>query len=296
MSSIAFSANRVHGKKSSRLRIWRSRFSTAVVLFLLLFFSAVFLIPFLWLFITAIKPIDDMSAFPVLLWPSHPAWDNFVLATTLINFWNFAGNSFLLATIQSVLVTITSAMVGFAFARLQGVGKNLLFMIMLATLMLPAIVATIPTYVIFSRLGLIGNYWPWVIWGLASSPFLNFLFRQFFSTIPVELEEAALMDGCSYWRIFCQIFLPLSGPVIATSLILSFSAVWGDWLTPELFLSSDNTTLGVALSTGYTDAHGITLNNVLAAGCILYIIPMLVLFFAAQRYFTRGIVMSGLRG
>jgi multiple sugar transport system permease protein len=281
-------------KKAVWPQIW-SRLSTGGAIFLLLFLSALFLIPFIWLFITALKTPADMGAFPIVWWPSQPQWQNFALATTLINFWTFAGNSFLLSAIQSVLVTLTSAMVGFGFARLQGWGKRPLFLIMLATLMLPSIVGLIPTYIIFSQIGFINTYWPWVVWGLASSPFLSFLFRQFFTTIPKELEEAAIVDGCGYLRIFAQIFLPISLPVIATSLVLSFSGTWGDWLAPELFLNPDNTTLGVALSYGYTDPHGAVLQNVLAAGCILYIIPMLVVFFVAQRYFTRGIVTTGLK-
>lgn len=283
------------GKRALPSR-WRSKMGTIGAVLLLLFFTAIFIMPFAWLFITALKPITDLQAFPIIWWPSQPQWGNFATATTLINFWGYAGNSFLLSTLQSVLVTLTSALVGFGFARLEGWGKRPLFLLMLSTLMLPAIVGLIPTYVIFSRLGLIDTYWPWVLWGLASSPFLSFLFRQFFSTIPLELEEAAIVDGCGYGRIFAQIFLPLSLPVLATSLILSFSSVWGDWLGPSLFLDPDNTTLSVAISRGYADNHGITMVNVLAAGCILYIIPMLILFFAAQRYFTRGIVMSGLRG
>lgn len=281
-----------------RTTIWRkiwSPLNTTGVWFLLFFFSAIFLLPLFWLLVTALKSTSDLAAFPISWWPGQAQWGNFVLATTLINFWQFAGNSFLLAAIQSVLVTITSAMVGFGFARLEGWGKRPLFVIMLATLMLPSIVALIPTYIIFSQVGFINTYWPWVAWGLASSPFLSFLFRQFFSAFPKELEEAAIMDGCGYGRIFWQIFMPLSLPVIATSLVLSFSAVWGDWLSPNLFLSPDNTTLGVALSTGYTNTQGIPLENVLAAGCILYIIPMLIVFFVAQRYFTRGIVTTGLK-
>jgi ABC-type glycerol-3-phosphate transport system permease component len=167
---------------------------------------------------------------------------------------------------------------------------------MLSTMMIPSIVTAIPTYVLFARLGLVGTYWPWVLWGLASSPYLVFLFRQFFSAIPPELEEAAILDGCGYGAIFWRIFLPLSIPVMVTAFLLSFTSVWGDYVMPTLFLSQNNTTLAVAISASYSDAHGNALTNVQAAGTLLYIIPEIVIFFFAQRYFVRGIVTSGLKG
>jgi len=154
----------------------------------------------------------------------------------------------------------------------------------------------IPTYMLFARLNLIDTYWPWVLWGLSSSPFQVFLFRQFFSAIPLALEDAAIIDGCSYYRMYWQIFLPLSLPVIATAFILSFTWVWGDYITPSLFLSQNNTTLAVAMSAGYTDSHGSILTNVLAAGSVLYVLPVLLIFVFAQRYFVRGIVTSGVKG
>jgi ABC-type glycerol-3-phosphate transport system permease component len=167
---------------------------------------------------------------------------------------------------------------------------------MLSTMMLPSIVTLMPTYVIFADLNLVGTYWPWVLWGLASSPFMVFLYRQFFSAIPVELEEAAIIDGCGYMRIFWRIFLPLSLPVIVTVFLLSFVSVWGDYIGPTLFLSQDNTTLSVAMSAGYADPHGNALINLQAAGALIYIVPEIVVFFFAQRYFVRGIVTSGLKG
>lgn len=263
---------------------------------ILLVLAMLFVGPFYWLLATALKDTPELAAFPVRFWPLVPHWGNFLQALTMINYAAYAANSLILSILYSVLTTITSAFVGFGFARLRGKGKRQLFLIMLSTLMLPQIITIIPTYVIFSRLGLVDTYWPWVLWGLSSSPFLSFLFRQFFSSIPGELEEAAIIDGCGYGRIFWQIFLPLSVPVIVTSLIFSFTWVWGDYISPSLFLSQDNTTLAVAMSSGYSDPHGFPLTNIIAAGSILYIVPVLVIFFFAQRYFVSGIVTTGLKG
>jgi ABC-type glycerol-3-phosphate transport system permease component len=267
-----------------------------MVLTMLIALSIVFIFPFYWLFTTALKSQEAISSFPITWFPSHPEWYNFIRAVTLIDFGHYLLDSLIISGTYTILVTLTSALVGFAFARLRGIGKRPLFIIMLSTLMLPQIVTAIPSYVMFARVNLIDTYWPWVIWGLASAPFITFLFRQFFTSIPLELEDAAIVDGCSYMHMFWKIFLPLSKPVIATSVILSFTAVWGDYFTPSLFLSTDNTTLSVALATGYSDPHGFVTTNALAGGALLYLLPLALLFFLAQRYFIQGIVTSGLKG
>src|SRR6266496_1087873 len=155
-----------------------------LMILVMLFFS-----PFVWLVVTALKTTPELAAFPIHFLPLQAQWDNFALALTMINYGAYATNSLILSTIYSILTTLTSALVGFGFARLKGKGKYPLFMVMLSTLMLPQILTVIPTYVLFARLNLIDTYWPWVLWGLGSSPYLAFLFRQFFSSIPSELEE-----------------------------------------------------------------------------------------------------------
>ena len=266
---------------------------TVVILSLL---ALVFLAPFAWLLITALKDSSELAAFPIQWLPQQLQWTNFRTAVTIIDYKRYAINSVMLALLYTILTTLSCALVGFAFARLQGWGKRVLFAVMLATIMLPPILTAIPTYILFSHLGLIDTYWPWVLWGLGTSPFFTFLFRQFFAGIPRELEEAAIIDGCNYLQIFWQIFLPLSKPVVATVAILSFTFVWGDWFTPSLFLSDQHTTLAVAVQSGYIDEHGQLLINLVASGAILYILPVLFLFFVAQRYFVQGIVTSGLKG
>jgi len=279
------------GRRAARLR-W----GNALVVALLVGCAVVFVVPFVWLVLTALKDTAQMGAYPIQALP-HPArWDNFYQALTLIDYGKYTRNTFVLAALYTVLVTITSAMAGFGFARVQGAGKRVVFIVMLATMMLPPIITTIPTYILFSRIGLIYTYWPWVLWGLGASAFLSFLFRQFFAAIPPELEDAAIVDGCGYWRIFAQIFVPLSKPVLAVSVIFSFQWVWGDWFNPSIFLSVDNTTLAVAMSGGYSTPQGQPLENVLAAGVCLYTLPVFALFFLAQRYFVQGIVTTGLKG
>ncbi|KUO07358.1 carbohydrate ABC transporter permease [Streptomyces sp. DSM 15324] len=262
---------------------------------LLILLAALFLAPLVWNLLYALKSRAESSSTQVHIWPQHAEWGNFHSALALIDFFRYTGTTIMLATTFSLLVTASSSMVGFGFARLRGRGRKPLFSLMLATTMVPQILTVIPTYVIFSKMGLINTYWPWVLWGLAASPFHVFLYRQAFAGLPRELEEAAILDGCGYFRIYWQIFLPLVKPVIATSFILAFTWVWGDFITPAIFLNGDNTTLGVAMASGYT-LNGISLNNVLAAGTVFYVLPVLVLFFFAQRSFTRGVATSGLKG
>lgn len=289
-------AQQTEARRPANQAIDRSFSSTMLWLIIMILLAIVFLLPLVWLFLTALKDISEITAFPVKVFPKVALWDNFSKAMTMIPFGRFAFNSLVLSTLYAALTTITCAMVGFCFARLRVPEKRTLFIIMLSTIMLPPILTTIPTFILFSRINIVNTIWPWVLWGLASTPFLSFLFRQFFSSIPMDLEDAAIIDGCSYWRLFWQIFLPLSKPVIATAIIFSFTWTWGDYLAPSLLLGADNTTLAVAMSTGYVDPHGTLLTNILAAGVIVYILPVLIVFVLAQRYFVRGIVTSGLKG
>lgn len=263
---------------------------------LLMVLAVLFAGPFVWLVLAALKEQSEWVSIPIHFLPETPRWSNFTDAVTQINFLAYMGNSLFLSAVYAVLVTLASATVGFGFARLRGPGKRLLFVVLLATMMLPSILTLIPTYVLFSRLGLVDTYWPWVLWGLGASPYLVFLFRQFFAAIPRELEDAAIIDGCGYGRIFWRIFLPLSRPVLLTSLLLSFTWMWGDYLAPSLLLDSDHTTLSVAITQAYRNPHGDYLPTVQAAAAVLYVVPVMVIFLFTQRYFVRSVATSGMKG
>jgi multiple sugar transport system permease protein len=274
----------------------RRRSNPAGIYILLMTLLVLFGGPFAWLVLAALKTPAEWAAVPTHILPRQAQWDNFAQAFTRINFLAYTGNSLFLSSLYAVLITVSSAAVGFGFARLKGTGKRPLFVVVLSTMMLPQILTLIPTYVLFSRLGLVNTYWPWVAWGLAASPYLVFMFRQFFAAIPAELEEAAILDGCGYGRIFLRIFLPLSRPVLLTSFLLSFTWTWGDFVAPSLLLDVDHTTLSVAITNWYQDPHGNPIATVQAAAAALYITPVLLIFLLAQRYFLRSIVTSGVKG
>lgn len=268
----------------------------ATIYILILLLTIFFIGPFIWLVLAALKTPAEWASLPIQILPEVPQWNNFVAALSDIDFLGYAGNSFFLATTYSVLITLSSAAVGFGFARLRAPGKKALFLILLATMMIPQILTLLPTYVMFARIGLLNTYWPWVLWGLAASPYMVFLFRQFFSSLPKELEDAAIIDGAGWFRIFATIFLPLSRPVLITSFLLMFTWTWGDYIAPALLLDLDRTTLSVAITAFYQDPNGNTIPTVQAAAAVLYIVPVLLIFFFAQRYFVRSTVSSGIKG
>ena len=267
----------------------------SVVYMLLVSILVLMLSPFAWIAITAFKDPSELRAVPIHWWPHLPRPENFVDALTTWDYLGYARNSLTIAVIYSVLATLASAWAGYGFARLDAPGKRVIFGVLLSTMMLPQVMTLIPTYLLFGKIGLLNTYMPWVLWGLAGAPYLIFLFRQFFTNMPKELEEAAIVDGCGQIRIFWRIFLPQSWPVIATSLILSFSWTWGDWIAPALLLDTVRTTLAVQLTVGYQNAHGGQLNNLVAAGTLIYVVPVLVLFLILQRGFVAGISTSGLK-
>lgn len=253
-------------------------------------------LPVLWFLVSTLKTESEYIAYPIKFLPKTLVWQNYVDAVTLVPYWKYAGHSLWLAMMFSVLTVITSSMAGFAFARVPAPGRATLFTIVLAMLMVPSIATTIPQFIVFSRLRLTNTYWPWALWGLAASPFHVFLFRQFFSTIPKQLEDAAEVDGCSTWRIYARIFLPNSKPVLATSFIFNFSWTWSDWFGPLIYLDDEKTTLAVKLTRGYQNPQGFELRMPQLAAAAIYVVPLIILFFLGQKYIIQGVVTSGIKG
>lgn len=210
-------------------------------------------------------------------------------------------NSIAISVIFTVISTASSALAGFAFARQRVWWKEILFLFVLGTMMVPWIVILIPQFVFFFRLGLTNTWWPWVLWSIQGMPLQIFLFRQFFASFPRELEDAAEVDGSSRLRVFWDIFLPNSKPVIAVAATWAFLFVWGDFLTQDLlYISDPHGTLVVRLAReigysaqGFGGGAGLVGS---AGGLALYSVPPIVLFLLVQRYIVQGIAMTGLKG
>jgi multiple sugar transport system permease protein len=283
--------------KAARRGAWlpTGRLASVVALVAL---AVIFSMPTVWLLLTSLKRETEYASYPIHVLPTVAQPGNYVLALTMFPYLRYFMNSVILATTFSVLVVLASSAAGFGFARHPTApGRNVLFSLVLATMMVPGLVTLVPQFMLFSWLGLTNSYWPWILWGLSGSPFHIFLFRQFFAGIPRDLEDAAEVDGCGKLRIYWQIFMPNSLPAVAASTIFAFTWVWGDWLHPKLFLTDQITTLAVKLATAYVDpVQGIPIVTVTVAGVALYVLPMILVFFFAQRYIIQGVVTSGLKG
>jgi ABC-type glycerol-3-phosphate transport system permease component len=282
-------------QRDRRLKQFRSLLSYAILYAVTL----VITIPVIWMILSSLKSEPEFTRYPPVVLADPIRWDNYWRAITWIPFFRYTWNSTFLSTMFATLTVLTSAMVGFAFARLEAPGKAKMFAIVISLLMVPAIVTLIPQFVVFARIGLTNSYWPWFLWGIAASPFHIFLFRQFFTGIPKELEDAAEVDGAAPFRIFWQIFLPNAKPALATSFILNFVGVWGDWVAPVIYLDDAKTTLAVKLATPtYTnpgDVSGQIFVTLTLAAAIIYTIPPVIMFFLAQRNIMEGVVTTGLK-
>ncbi len=223
-------------------------------------------------------------------------WENYPTALVMMRFAPALANTVVITTLSVLGQIISCSLVGFGFARFRFRGRSILFMVMLSTMMLPAQVTMIPLFVLFRGLGMIDTFWPLAIPAWLASPFFVFMFRQFFAQVPEELIEAARIDGASNWRIYWQLMLPLSGPVIAIVAIYTFLAAWNDFLGPLIYLNSpENRTLALALNS-FKGQYGVSEAHLLMAASVVCMLPCIVLFFAAQRYFVESVAASGLKG
>jgi ABC-type glycerol-3-phosphate transport system permease component len=257
--------------------------------------AAAFILPIVWLVLGSLKLNAEFRAYPIVILPRAPILGNYYDALTLVPFFVYVGRSLWLASLYTTLVVASSALVGFGFARHRARGRNLLFILVVAMVMVPQIVTIIPQFMLYSRLRLVGTYWPWVLWGISGSPFHIFLFRQFFAGFPKELEDAAELDGCSRLRVFSQIFLPNAGPVLAASAIFAFQWVWGDFFLQSIFLGESHATLAMKLASSYVDPHGNPLYTQTLAAVVIYVLPLIMVFFLAQKQIMRGVVTTGLK-
>jgi multiple sugar transport system permease protein len=268
----------------------------AVVYILLVAFAITFVLPYFWMVSTSFKQTGYEFQYPPVWIPNPFVWRNYVDTWNLLPFAMWAWNTIVIVVLSMAGSILTSSMAGFAFARLRFPGRGILFTIVLSTMMLPSIVTLIPKFILFTNLGWVNTNLPlWVPAWFGGDAFFIFLCRQFFLTIPHELDEAARIDGASSWRIYGQLMLPLSKPVLATMAIFAFQGGWNDFLGPLIYLPDrEKMTLAVGLNTmlGMYQTNW----NYLMAASTLMTLPVIIIFFLAQRQFIRGIATTGLAG
>jgi multiple sugar transport system permease protein len=264
---------------------------------LLILLSAVFLFPLFWMLSSAVKSESNIFKWPPQWIPSPLLLDNFRLAfnNPQLPFDRFVINTLIieLGVVTGRLISCT--LVSYGFARLNAPGKNVLFTILLATLMLPRAAIILPTYILFNQLGWVNTFLPLIVPAWFGEAYAIFLMRQFFMTIPRELEEAAVIDGASTLKIIWSVIVPLSTPVLAVIAILTFKDTWNDFLNPLLYLSEPSkytVAVGLAYFNGQFDIE----LNLLMAASVTLMLPIVILFIFAQKAFVEGISLTGLKG
>jgi multiple sugar transport system permease protein len=262
---------------------------------ILLVFSVIFLLPFYWMLITAFKTPGDLLRFPPTWWPQPVSFANFPRAFNALPFDKFYINSFEIVILSTLGTVLSSALIGYGFARYNVKGSKLLFGILLATLALPDEVLLIPVFLLFKRLGWLNSILPLVVPSYFGNAFYIFLFRQFFKGIPGELLDAAQIDGVNHFGAFWYIVRPLSTPVIAVVTVFNFISKWNDFFSPLIYLQDVNK-MTVAVGLSYFHGESSTDWGALMAASLVSIIPILVLFIFAQKYLVQGITTTGLKG
>lgn len=268
-----------------------------VVYGLLIGLGALFILPFLWSVTSSLRSVNAPLGFPPQFLPTEFNWQNYVRVFEMIPFATFFRNSVLVTTLAVFGELLSASLVAFGFARLRFPGRNVLFIVLLSTMMIPYPVTMIPSFILWVRgLGMANTFGPLVLPPFFGPAFSIFLLRQFFMTINTELDEAAKIDGASEFRIYWQIILPLAKPALATIAIFAFMANWNDFLTPLIYLSDrDMFTLALGINFLRNMRGGGEL-ALQMAGAIMFVAPCIVLYFLAQRFIVQGIVTTGLKG
>jgi multiple sugar transport system permease protein len=275
------------------------RIATRTLLYLTVIgLAAVFVVPLVWGFLNSLREVHQGVTGPAIPKPAH--WDNYRYAWSAqipYTFSHYLWNTAVLTALATVPAVFTSALAGYAFARLRARGRNVLFIAMLGTTFIPFSMIFIPFFWTATKLGLYGTRWPWLIWGISGSAFLIFLFRQFYSSFPTELDDAAAIDGCGPLRTFFEIYLPNSAAPLAVGFILLGTNWWGEYIWASLLLPDRLLPLGVKVATGYNDpGQQITLVPATLAAALMFSVPAVIAFFVLQKQLTRGIVTTGLKG
>jgi multiple sugar transport system permease protein len=262
--------------------------------FLLITLGLMFSVPFFWMVTTSLKTMGEILHFPPKWIPIPAHWENYPKAWDYLPFGKFVWNTTVLTVLSTIGFLFSCSLAAFGFARLRFPARDFWFAVLLATMMLPGQVTLIPQFVVFQKLGWLDSLKPLIIPSFFGSPFYIFLLRQFFMTLPIELDEAARIDGASTLVIFYRLILPLAKPALSTVAVFSFIWNWNDFFRPLIYLTSaEKMTLAVGLQ--LFRGRFATEFNVLMAGSTMAILPVVVVFFFTQKTFVQGIALTGLK-
>ena len=289
-AAIGIGTARTGVKRARRIQVF-------LIHTLLIAGGIIVMIPLAWMLSTSLKPPHQITKFPPIWIPDPFVWSNYVRAVTIfpVSFVVFVRNSMYMSLMITLGTVLSNAIVAFAFARLSFRGSRVLFFIVLSTMMLPQQVTMIPLFILFSRIGWINSYNPLIVPHFFANAYFVFLLRQFYTTIPRELDDAARIDGCGVIGLFLRILLPLSKPALGITAIFAFTWSWNEFLGPLIYLSRMETyPLAIALSL-LRAAHGVLWSELMVVSFIAMLPPVL-LFFVAQKHYIQGIVITGVKG
>jgi len=297
MSTLQQASTSLAPRNSAKRRILSTdKVLQLLVLAILLIGAAIMSIPFLWLLVSSFKLEEKIFTFPPEWIPNPFRWQNYPDALTYKPFGLYLFNTIKIVTLNEIAILLSASFCGYGFARIRFPGRDFWFSIVLATLMVPYFVLMVPQFIVFSQLRWVDTILPLTFpYFFGGGAFNIFLFRQFFRSLPEELADAGRIDGCNEFGIYWRIMMPLCKPALATVAVFTFLAAWNDYIGPLLYLRSDyNFTVAIGLAT----FRGVmrTEWNLLMAASTAMILPVILLFFFAQRYFIDGVVLSGLKG
>lgn len=274
----------------------KTRVKELLLYLILIALSILYLLPLYWMISTSLKQTGSEMVIPPQWVPNPIVWQNYVDVFVQVPLTLYIRNSLLITLTATLFGVLTASLAGYGFARTTFPGRNFFFTLCIASLMLPEIVTLIPEFILFRRIGWVNTFLPLIVpWSLAGSSFAVFLFRQYCLTIPLELDEAARVDGAGTLRIWWMIIVPLSKAVLATLAILSFIHHWNEFLRPLIYLGRPELrTLALGLR-AFRGEYQLAWNYMMAVALIM-LLPILLLFFFAQRQFVQGIVMTGIKG
>lgn len=270
-----------------------NRQTKKIVSYLLMTAIGIVLItPLLWMVFTSLKPMEEIVRYPPTFFPEKIVWQNYLDTITAFPFWRYARNTLLITVLVVFGNVLSNSFIAYGFAKLDFPGKKLMFALVLSTMMIPGFVTMIPQYVLFSKIGWVGTYLPLIVPSFFGNAFNIFLMRQFYLSINDELIEAAEIDGANHFYIWSRLMLPLTKPALITIAINSFNTAWNDFLGPLLYIQDqEKYTLQIGLQVFQNQAT--TQWNYLMAGATLVLIPTILMFFFAQRYFIEGMDLTG---
>lgn len=277
-------------RASAATRTWRGIAYAALIIG-----SLVSLIPFLWMFTSSFKDPQFVFADPPQWWPQPWLWSNYGKAFDKLPFLLYTWNTVKITGICLVGQVMSCSLVAYGFARMRFPGRSVIFIVLLSTMMLPAQVTMIPVFKIFSTMGWYDTFYPLTVPAFFGSAFFVFLLRQYFMTVPHEMDEAARIDGASTWQVYWKVLLPQARPALVTVALFSFMAHWNDFLGPLIYLSTPaKRTLALGLY-AFQGQYSTDWNYLMAASTVV-MLPPLILFFIGQKYFIQGVVISGVKG